>query len=508
MIIFDFRFRKGHFIKDRVNKLMSTKFILIFIMICFITGCGKAEKTENDTAGTVGVSEQTETEENQIMLQQQETEQYYEYEEEDENVVHTPRPINYGSNIAKDISKLELCTIEREAYKKDENAYRKAVLFDEFEIKLKQKEFASKIIIKDTDMKDIYNQYDVTEEMPDEEYFHNNYIDKYIRYGDSGNPEIQFYIHNYLKSDYEEDYTIEGEEVKYEVIFYKKDIQTGVLCKSIVLSDRSWDKNTGEEGESFGTNLTTYGDIVAVVDEYEERKICILNMKENTYEVVDFKNMVINEYGLCKANMEYRDDKKYDELVLLDLTFVNENKLAVKTSFDHVFIYDIAQSEITDSIKLRGYKWKQFDLKKGVCNLSREAKDGTMEFFSIDLDNMQIVSYVKTSIDDFKSCKFEYRDGISYFINNSKGLYAYNPKTKGFDTIYADFQKETEYTDEIIKRKNKSLRDYEQIHSEVVTMFADEKIYLLHGIYGIIEHEEYGEIKGCLERKYKKIILK
>ena len=123
----------------------------------------------------------------------------------------------------------------------------------------------------------------------------------------------------------------------------------------------------------------------------------------------------------------------------------------------------------------------------------------------INGEDVDCVSVYGARVHNLKNIDVEIPHGKLTVIT---GLSGSGKSSLAFDTIYADFQKETEYTDEIIKRKNKSLRDYEQIHSEVVTMFADEKIYLLHGIYGIIEHEEYGEIKGCLERKYKKIILK
>lgn len=213
--------------------------------------------------------------------------------------------------------------------------------------------------------------------------------------------------------------------------------------------------------------------------EEDTEHICIADMKNLQYYLVDFRDLIANEFGVCGTNPNCEGFNGYDGTDTYNadeehMMFLDENRLVVRTNCNHLFVYDIRNEELTDCIWL-GFNVERVYLKDGICNVTYEMNDGSREFIAIDVDKREVVANIKG---DLGEGKYVYRKGVIYYLN-AKGLYAYNCETKGYDAIYDKMADNTKYPD--IKKEDSDEEGEWLLNYQM--LFEGDEIYLCRGIF-------------------------
>lgn len=259
-------------------------------------------------------------------------------------------------------------------------------------------------------------------------------------------------------------------------VMYKKDLKSGKALKCKIAYDLG-EKTSLHFREVSYMNLTpysVYGDKVAIECMTEKNKksdsdfknyICIIDMKNSTYQLIDYKSLIAKKYGICKENPKYSQSIKEHKYVD-EISFLDGNRLTFSYC-GNIYFYNIKKGKLTKCIETiqnvksgeNGGGFRNISIRDGIWSFIQLDGYAASEFYAVDLRKMAIVSYVE--LDKEKDFYFGiYRKGVNYFVNGA-GLYVYNPDTKAFDTIYDKMENGSGYTSEKLRKQNeKYLGEY------------------------------------------------
>lgn len=336
-----------------------------------------------------------------------------------------------------------------ETYASESNDYKINTL-EELEKNIKQKKFKGKCIKVEGHPIDFYNIAQIYD-------------------GDVNDIDVEF------GSEYEATIDYENKIRRYN-IYYKNKVNNKVDAFNVKIPF-DYDLNV-DSGENPMVAHAINNNYVAVSSLYSGVfGVCVIDLKDRVYHLINFSDVIDEEFYSEENYICYEE--------ILEMTFVGNEKLALKFRSGQIVVYDIKNGIVINNIKTARIPYEDsvddmmnlkydISLDEGICNLTYKNDDGTYDYYAIDLNTMQIVSHVENPDRYFIDFMGLYKDGVTYFTN-SYGLYAYNPETKGYDCIYDQMENDTEYTWE--KIKDDKYRDV-----FVKPLFKGNDIYLCRGI--------------------------
>jgi len=467
---------------------MKTKFIIILLTACLLTGCGKNENIVTDitdvdnkanytTEATDEPTNQPDYEGLKIYTEEDfEDEDYYDDEDEEYDEEISQRDL---SDIIVPIEGKvynEVKSSKKTAEKNGSNENYKDVPLAN---NVGNKELEKIVVTYDTLNKgpEVVKVLDLKKNLKQKfcegkcVKVENNPISLYqmeqICEGDVNDIDVIF---NCIYDD-----TIDHKEelFKYNIYYYDK--VTKKEQKFVIETRGHYEL---QSCENCMTPHTIKGSRIAITELLQSMsKVCFIDVSDKTSHVVDIANLIETSYGIRRNNPAHPNYWTQIE----KMTFVGDDKLAVMLYSGYIFVYDIKNECITSYVETdsiaeleeTGGRYR-VSLDDGICNLTYKNDDGTYDYYAIDLDTMQIVSHVENPDRYFIDFMGLYKDGVTYFTN-SYGIYAYNPETKGYDCIYDQMENDTEYTWE--KIKDDKYRDV-----FVKPLFKGNDIYLCRGI--------------------------
>ncbi len=437
---------------------MKKKLLLVLFLCVLIAGCDSnsqpAEDAENVTKGkkeSLSVKEQNDdiTEENSYQSID-DSERYY---------ANVPRAIDNSNDEIRMIK-----------YEYDEKkTYKEPIRFEDLEENIQQKCFSKKYVsIERTELRDIYEKYMKTSNVQEYDSF---YIDIFQK--------INFTNDSVLNVQ------IDLERIQEGTIVTKNDLYTGDVKRVLV-------EDVGSDEVSF---VAVLAEKVAFNCSGAKRRLCIVDMKKNEYQLIDYVGLIAGEYGMCEENSEY----EYFDYAM-PIEFLNEDTI-IFVYMESICQYSIKDERIVSCIKMkdglnpyRGNKsYTSVSINKNIWSFIETQDNEASEFYAVDIESMSIVSHIKLD----KGMNFTngiYRDGISYFING-KGVYVYNPDEGKFETVCEQLEDDVEYKmDEIIED--------DELDVDVKCIFkSDDEMYLFREVTCPDDWLERTVYKICLEDK-------
>lgn len=341
--------------------------------------------------------------------------------------------------------------------------------------------------------------------------YNDGFQDSFCDIGINHNANTQFYMGSAIYSYY---------------VMYKKDLKSGKVLKYKI--PYKLDKKTYLDLPELGyAAYSVHGDKVAIecrirkdneLDHKLKDCIYVTDMKKNTCQLIDYKGLIAEKYGICEENPKYSKKINRDASVFC-ISFLDNNRFAFEYC-DNIYIYNIKKKILTRCIELKhsekpsekGGGFASISIRDDICTFILCEDFAASEFYAVDLKKMAVVSYVK--LDKEKDFYYGiYRKGINYFVNGD-GLYVYNPDTQASDTIYDKMEKESGYKKKTIYELNEKYfgeyrykrellykqEDYYSLYNigmECV-FISETEIYLIRGVSngeGDLEEELYKKIK-------------
>ena len=508
---------------------MKKRIITIMLVTCIIAGCGNAERSDVNNTST----EMTETTQKQQTEGEQQTEEEIQKEEiqkeevlqmreeeetkkqqtpeekivqkelsEDVNVKEkckqfeeTDIKINNKvkkkkmdySNVAeaKDISNDEISNITKMPYDAKNN-YKNCKMPEQLEKNIKQKLFNAecKKVENIVSKEGMFQKSEAT--------FEARYVTT-VEY--SGGVGLQEDFDEFLEAK-ENDTSIR------KCYFGLHDKKNNKKYTCSVLSNVAWDTEDGTDHYCVNDKTVALFEDAGIKD-----RICVIDMAKKQYQIIDFGNMMRNEYGICGENSKYTEVMSSSiGYTIAEHEFIDKNTLALATYSNHLFVYDIKKECITECVDFNTDNIKDISIRIDgeIANVVRRYKNGTTDFYAIDLNNMNVVSYIYFENSAINSGYYRcmYKNGITY-LAMADGLYTYNPDTKIFDALYAQLEDNTEYTYEKVAGLNQGKDEtdgtYMFIETEIV--FEGKEIYLSRYVW-------YDDSESTTEIIYKKLTMK
>ena len=462
---------------------MKTKLIILLLTACLLTGCGKAEKTETDNIeknkpfNTINPNIQEDVKkEEKIQIQKTEVstqlfnkDDCIQFKETDLKIKNkTSKCLLDYSNApeAIDIGDAEISKVKEIPYDKERN-YKKGRTPEQLMRNLKQKKFTAECIkaenvISNEEM--VKSKKYVFEAVFDDVVYDNKKTEPY--------ESIEELIDE-MKND----------TSVYRSYFGLFDFEKNKQYVCSVLSNVHWNTKNGSN------HYCVRNEKIAIFEMDINKRFCVIDMEKKEYQIVDFGNMIQNEYGVCKSNKEFNDvgvSFAKDNVVYHE--FIDDNTLALVTGTNHLFIYEIDEKCISDCVYFDNDNISDvsINMNSGIINVLRTYENDTAEYYAIKLKNMEVVSYIdfgKSSIIEGDYCCI-YKKGITYVVI-SDGLYVYNPETKICDAVYVQLDEKSDYSMEKIKKLNKEKYEIvdESLCLETEMLFEDDSIYLIRKVW-------------------------
>ncbi len=287
---------------------------------------------------------------------------------------------------------------------------------------------------------------------------HDGCMDSFDDIGDHHDANTQFYMNGGMSGYY---------------VMYKKDLKSGKALKCKIAYELG--KKISLDFPELGYAVySVHGDKVAIECMTEKNKesgfdykdyICIIDMKNSTYQLIDYKGLIAKKYGICEENPKYSQSIEYSSSVD-EISFLDGNRLTFRYC-GNIYFYNIKKGKLTKCIEIKpntgfgenGGGFGDISIRDGIWSFIQLDGYAASEFYAVDLRKMAIVSYVE--LDKEKDFDYGiYRNGVNYFVNGA-GLYVYNPDTKAFDTIYDKMEKGSGYTAERLREQDeKYLGEY------------------------------------------------